>query len=118
MNAPSDSLGKDARALIRAARGGDDVPAKEHQRLLEAFARNATLAQQPRAGAARAPLLRPRRSRAPQLSWAVAALVLTGSLAALAQHQGLFVRLGALLETAPALPAAPSPAARKPAAPA
>ncbi|MEY4547363.1 MAG: hypothetical protein RL685_3558 [Pseudomonadota bacterium] len=117
MTAPSDSLGKDARALLRAARGGDDVPAEERRRLLETFARQRSGLIAPLgepvepapARAGRTVALSGWRSRraAPRLGWAVAALVLTGSLAALAQHQGVFQRLGAWLEEAG--PAAPQP---------
>lgn len=101
MRPASDCLGKDARALIRAARGGDAVSAEERQRLLATFAsRRAT---EEAAGAERGSPRRGwlHRRAAPRLSWAVAALVLSGSLAALAQHQRLFQRLGAWLEPAP-----------------
>jgi hypothetical protein len=123
MSAPSDSLGKDARALLRAARGGDDVPAEERRRLLETFAQQRSgLLESPgepvdpaAARARRTFALSGWRSRraAPRLGWAVAALVLTGSLAALAQHQGVFQRLGAWLEEAG--PAAPQSLPSRPA---
>lgn len=116
MSAPSDSLGKDARALLRAARGGDDIPAEERRRLLESFAQQRSAPPAPARG--RSFALSGWRSRraAPRFGWAVAALVLTGSLAALAQHQGVFQRLGTWLEEAgqeAGHEAVPSPQSRR-----
>lgn len=98
MSTSPDSLGKDARALLRAARGGDDVSPEERRRLLEAFAQQRAVEPVARAGRVSAGRGWRRRGVAPRLSWAVAALVLTGSLAALARHQGLLQRLGAWME--------------------
>jgi len=92
MKPPPDALSKDARALLRAARGGDDVSAAERQRLLEAFQRRVHADERSRL---RAP---PRR-----MAWALAALVTTGSVAALAQ-QGAFERLSSLIERALGVP--------------
>jgi len=118
---PPDALSKDARALLRAARGGDDVPVAERQRLLEAFQRRADAEE--RAPALRLPWLardsrtgeRSRLLRGPakHIAWALAALVSTGSLAALAQ-QGAFQRLEAVIERVLGTPASePSTGALK-----
>lgn len=88
MKPPPDALSKDARALLRAARGGDDVSAQDRQRVLEGFQRRLHAGE--RSGL-RAP---PRR-----MAWALAALVTTGSVAALAQ-QGAFERLSSVFQRA------------------
>jgi hypothetical protein len=109
---PADALSKDARALLRAARGGDDIPAEERQRVLQAFrqrvavdeaideAGDAAAANAPRLHAARAfrsgqrrALPRPVR----RVAWALAAVISTGSLAALAR-EGAFEGWGAAIE--------------------
>lgn len=110
---PSDALSKDARALLRAARGGDDIPAAERQRVLQAFRQRPAVddavsdavddrapgapgqqhgARASRGGQRRA-LSRPVRRAA----WAVAALISTGSVAALAR-EGAFEGWGAALQ--------------------
>jgi hypothetical protein len=99
---PADALSKDARALLRAARGGDDIPAQERQRVLQAFRQRAAAdeANAPRLGAPRA--FRGRQRRAlprpvRRVAWALAAVISTGSLAALARD-GAFEGWGAAIE--------------------
>jgi hypothetical protein len=104
---PADALSKDARALLRAARGGDDIPAAERQRMLEAFRQRvaADAAVEKGASAPRlhgAPALRSKHRRAlprpvRRVAWALAAVISTGSLAALAR-EGAFEGWGAAIE--------------------
>lgn len=93
---PSDALSKDARALLRAARGGDDISTAERQRVLQAFQERAasddtvadSAASTPRRHSARATRSRPRRKLPRPMrhaAWALAAVISTGSLAALAR---------------------------------
>jgi hypothetical protein len=109
---PADGLSKDARALLRAARGGDDIPQAERQRVLQAFRQRAAvdeaLGEAGDAAAPNAPRLhvaRAFRSRQPRalprpvrrVAWALAAVISTGSLAALAR-EGAFESWGAALQ--------------------
>ena len=86
----------DARALIAAARGGDEVSPAQRRSVLAAFERRlgdeAVCAARRRSGVRRRPAAR--------FAWALAALVCTGSLAAFAQHRGAFAELGAAIEHA------------------
>jgi hypothetical protein len=104
MSAPPDELGQDARALLRAARGGDDVPSEQRHLLLERFARQRA-AEAARSQRARSSSIDSRRA-APRFGWAVAALLLSGSLVALAHHQGVIERVSAWLEPTPPAPTA------------
>jgi hypothetical protein len=104
---PADALSKDARALLRAARGGDDIPAAERQRMLQTFrqrvAGDAAVekgASVPRLQGARASLSKQRRALprpVRRVAWALAAVISTGSLAALAR-EGAFEGWGAAIE--------------------
>ena len=93
---PELDLSHDARALIGAARGGDEVSPAQRRGALAAFERRlgdeAVYAARRRSGVRRRPAAR--------FAWALAALVCTGSLAAYAQHRGAFAELGAALEHA------------------
>jgi hypothetical protein len=114
MKPADDDLSKDARALLRAARGGDDIPAAERQRVLQAFRERARVdaAVEPdvtdREMAARAPRFpgapaaRGRHGRAlprpvRRVAWTLAAAIATGSLAAFAR-EGAFDGWGAAIE--------------------
>lgn len=100
----SDALSKDARALLRAARGGDDISAAERQRVLHAFRERVALddatadatASAPRPRAARVSRSRRRRPLprpVKRAAWALAAVIASGSLAAFA-HEGAFAGWG------------------------
>jgi len=93
---PELDLSHDARALIGAARGGDEVSPAQRRGALAAFERRlgdeAVYAARRRSGVRRRPAAR--------FAWALAALVCTGSLAAYAQHRGAFAELGAAIEHA------------------
>lgn len=111
---PADDLSKDARALLRAARGGDDITAAERQRVLQAFRERARLdaAVEPDVRAREMAALAPRSSGAPaarsrhgralprpvrRVAWTLAAAIATGSLAAFAREGG-FDGWGAAIE--------------------
>jgi hypothetical protein len=109
---PADGLSKDARALLRAARGGDDIPEAERQRALQAFRQRAAIDEAldeagdaappnaPRLHVARAFRSRQRRALprpVRRVAWALAAVISTGSLAALAR-EGAFEGWGAAIQ--------------------